>query len=181
MKRIAMLLVVALLCSVMVGCAFDNSDDELSSQTTETSTTKEPKSSTSGENMVILIVNNKDITNGVYVDIDINGRFAKFQLIPVLKELGAIVEWETEKVAKIKINNHNFILDLADKKLSEESSPYSSFIALAPGSSHPQYVEAIEKDLIVDSDSILLFFNYIDVSITIDYDELKVVISNKIG
>ena len=181
MKRIALLLVVALLCSVMLGCAFDNSDNGPSSQTTETSTTKEPESTASGENTVILIVNDKDITNGVYVDIDINGRFAKLQLIHVLKELGAIVEWETEKVAKIKINNHNFVLDLADKKLSEESSPDSTFIVLAPGSSHPQYVEAIEKDLIVDSDSILLLFSYIDVSITIDYDELKVIISNKIG
>ena len=128
------------------------------------------------ENNYRLIVNGQDITERVYVNLNVKERYAELPLIAVVTALGADVQWQSETKATITFEGKMYFLDIPAKTLFDEDMNIS-LLQLAPGSGHGEYYKILDGELIVDSDTMLYLISYrMGAMIRYDFEEKIVTI-----
>ena len=117
-----------------------------------------------------LIVNGKDITENVYVHLNLEQRYAELPLTAVAKALGASVKWEKATRATIKFDGKKYVLDTAKNSLYDRETN-ANLIALPPGTPHAAYYQVRDGEFIVDSDTMWGFVYLMGARIKINFDE----------
>lgn len=98
----------------------------------------------------------------------ITSNSARVPFVQLLLCLGADIKWENDNTADITFKGIEYVLSLSDKKFTVKGSDYN-YLLIPPGCT-TGYSKVIEKDIILDIDtirSVFCFMEY-DVKITID-------------
>lgn len=123
------------------------------------------------ENNCKLLLNNKEICNDCYVNINFEQRYAELPVIKILTEMGASVIWHNEFSANIVINDNEYVLNTNETTLKKYGAK-ANLLVVAPGSNHGMISKKVSGDFICDSDTLLYFFVYeIGAKINIDYEQ----------
>lgn len=125
-----------------------------------------------------LIVNGKDIAAGTAFSINHEKQYAEIPLTAALKALGCQVEWVNEKSVEIRYNDTVYVLNPSEQTLVKSGDSFN-FIAVAPGAAHGLYCETLDREFIIDSDSVSYFLSQLGAQITIDYENNTVKIDWK--
>ena len=125
-----------------------------------------------------LIVNGKDIAAGTAFFISHEKQYAEIPLTAALSALGCQVEWANEKSVEIRYNDTVYILNPSEQTLVKSGDSFN-FIAVAPGAAHGLYCETLDREFIIDSDSVSYFLSQLGAQITIDYENNTVKIDWK--
>lgn len=116
-----------------------------------------------------LIVNGKDIATGTAFSINHEKQYAEIPLTATLSALGCQVEWVNDKSVEIRYNDTTYILNPSEQTLVKAGDSFN-FIAVAPGAAHGLYCETLDREFIIDSDSVSYFLSQLGAQITIDYE-----------
>lgn len=172
-KRIMICLLEFLIFCTLMGC-FSNVKEESSPSSSTLTPSKVVTNlgeKTDMKNNIRLIVKGKDITSDNFVNLNYECHYAELPLTAVLKALGAKVEWKKQTIAKITINNKDYILDTNRASLVEAGDKIN-LLVVAPGSNHGVKSQVINNEFVIDSDSVKLFIvNMIGAKIEINYNE----------
>lgn len=101
--------------------------------------------------------------------------FSRLPLIKTMKAYGCKVEWMNEDIARITFNDKCYILDLVKTELIEEGDSYN-WISPSLGTTI-FYSKRIEKDIVLDSNTIFYIFDAMGERIAIDIDRDRSVVS----
>lgn len=111
-------------------------------------------------NNCTLVVNGRDITDGVYVYLNTDNYDVEIPLTAVMKELGANVEWKDEHTVAIEHNGDEVVIDITEEAFG---------IPLPPGATH--YARNIvDGEIIIDSTSVNGLIRWMGAYVRIDYE-----------
>ena len=124
-----------------------------------------------------LYVNGLEVENDKYTAINMTDNYVVLPLIKTMRSLGATIKCTDRGKANIIYRDNIYVLDALDNSLTEKNSnDITNYIALAPGATSGYY-ELKSDDYLVGLQSLLLFFERVDINVEIDYSALKVSIS----
>lgn len=116
-----------------------------------------------------LIVNGKEIASDTALSINHEKQYAEIPLTAALRALGCQVEWVNEKRVEICCNDTVYVLNPSAQTLVKSGDSFN-MIAVAPGATHGLYCEILDREFIIDSDSVSYFLSQLGAQITIDYE-----------
>lgn len=109
-----------------------------------------------------LVVNGKDISDGLYVKMKAKYNNTEIPLLAVLKELGAQVQWKDTSVVTVQFKDSAFEIDTEKEQ----------FGILIPPGTRQAVRKVVEKEIIIDSNSVEGFLLYnTGAVISIDYEK----------
>lgn len=175
---------VIIVCTV-VGCtenislssSTDNSSD-VPTQSVESPS--QPTPTSTGEiqmnNSYKLIVNGKDITAGVYININFEHRYVELPFTAVMQALGAEVEWQNQTTAKVSYSGKNYFLDTTKCSFVEDGKSLN-LMSTPPGGIRRHQV--VGDEFVLDDGTMSGVFQLMGVSIRINrnFDEKIITIS----
>jgi len=126
-----------------------------------------------------LIVNNKEITSeNIKIHRSLQIDYAELPLTEVLNALGFDIEWLDNNTAKMVYNDEKYILNLAEVSFIKESENFN-LIRIPPGS-RIYYYKALDRELILDSDTIYWLMSDAKrrIKINIDHDKSVIYITD---
>ena len=126
-----------------------------------------------------LIVNGNDITvNKCAVMKRDDGNYTLLSFVPIMEELGAKFEWESDYVAKIEFRGKIFTLNIEECELIAEGNNVN-LISPVPGGTRKSFAD--KKALTVDDVTLKQFFDIVGINALYNYDEKIVTISKIFG
>jgi hypothetical protein len=87
-----------------------------------------------------------------------DGQYALIPVVPMLEGLGISLDWLDDHTARFEVSGEDLVLDTAAGTLVYADSPNFSLLLPAPGSKHPAVITTIDGVFMVDTDTLLLFF-----------------------
>ena len=87
-----------------------------------------------------------------------DGQYALIPVVPMLEGLGISLDWLDDHTARFEVSGEELVLDTAAGTLVYADSPNFSLLLPAPGSKHPSVITTIDGVFMVDTDTLLLFF-----------------------
>lgn len=171
MKRLIILLISILLLS---SCA-DNEDSSSSIDMSKYPELFQSSNEETDETEIgqwSISVNDITLENSVAVIYD---TYAELPLMPVLKALAFEIQWQDEKIAKIKSESNTFILNLSEKTVKKEGSSTN----LIP--KNTKVCRVFNKDIILDATGLYSLMDSMKspIKVTLDYDLQTVIIKLK--
>lgn len=152
----------------LVVCFFVSACDKNNTNTKDTSLgSREETQNVHGSYK--LIVNGKEIESDIALSINHEKQYAEIPLIATLNALGCQVEWVNEKRVEIRYNDTVYVLNPSAQTLVKSGDSFN-MIAVAPGATHGLYCEILDREFIIDSDSVSYFLSQLGAQITIDYE-----------
>lgn len=76
----------------------------------------------------------------------------------MLEGLGISLDWQDDHTARFEVSGKELVLDTAAGTLVYADSSNFSLLLPAPGSKHPSVITTIDGVFMVDTDTLLLFF-----------------------
>ncbi len=134
----------------------------------EDETTKPTEEERPMDHSCVLLVKGKDITSGNYVRINSEKGYAELPLLAILSALDAEVEWRNNTTAVIAINHREYLLDVQKGSLVEQGGSMN-LLVVSPGTNHGTKYQVIDREFVIDSDSVKGFLiHVIGVTVRID-------------
>ena len=87
-----------------------------------------------------------------------DGQYALIPVVPMLEGLGISLDWQDDHTARFEVSGEELVLETAAGTLAYADSPNFSLLLPAPGSKHPSVITTIDGVFMVDTDTLLLFF-----------------------
>lgn len=162
MKKIICISLALAVCFCVVSCEKNDTGTKGTSSTNQEETQNLPVSYT-------LIINGKNIASDTAFSINHEKQYAEIPLTATLSTLGCQVEWVNEKSVEIRYNDTTYILNPSEQTLVKSGDSFN-MIAVAPGAAHGLYCETLDREFIIDSDSVSYFLSQLGAQITIDYE-----------
>ena len=126
------------------------------------------EAATTYDNNCTLIINGVELSSAHYVHIDHERRYAELPLAAVVEALGATVEWDNNRTARITYHDSHYKLDVYKVSLVKNGDLFN-MIALPPGEPYGFY-QMIGTEFVVGSNSLRLLIRSMDADIQIDYE-----------
>lgn len=89
-----------------------------------------------------------------------DGQYALIPVVPMLEGLGISLDWQDDHTARFEVSGEKLLLDTAAGTLAYADLPSLSLFLPAPGSKHPSVITTIGGVFMVDTDTLLLFFQW---------------------
>lgn len=122
-----------------------------------------------------LMVNGNDITTNKYAVMKRDdGNYTLLSFVPIMEELGAKFEWESDYVAKIEFRGKIFTLNIEECELIAEGNNVN-LISPVPGGTRKSFAD--KKALTVDNVTLKQFFDIAGINALYNYDKRIVTIS----
>lgn len=185
MKQVLRIIAFLLMCSIFVsGCKLNEKPDG-------TSSLQNPSSSEAVENVTSdryehtigmykkykYTVFGKEANGYVgYIELP-EGNYLFIPFISTMKDMGATVQWKTQKLAQIDIFDISYTLDLQNLILYENSNPSINLFEKEELEDIPDFYCVLDKEILIDT---FIFARITsDYTQVIDYDKQKLLILRK--
>lgn len=119
------------------------------------------------------IVNGKDLGDKAYVNFFDNG--VGFEVIPIMQELGAEIEWLDGNTAKMVCMNKAYTYYTDELKLVEDGKSDNLLLVLMAGTSRAAYI--IDDKIVVDEYAMQTFAQLMGAELRINKDTLTATVS----
>ncbi|MDO4816041.1 MAG: hypothetical protein Q4A83_05485 [Bacillota bacterium] len=120
-----------------------------------------------------VIVNGTDLEDKAYVNFFDNG--VGFEVIPIMQELGAEIEWLDDNTAKMVCMNKSYTYYSDELKLVEDSKADNLLLVLMAGTSRAAYT--IDDKIVVDEYAMQTFAQLMGAELRISKDTLTATVS----
>ena len=125
-----------------------------------------------------LRINGKNIGCDYKLSLDYAAGYAELPLVLIINSLGGTVDWISEREVYITVNNKEYLLNCDELTLYQDGVDFN-ILALVPGATHRVIYRILDREFIVDSDSIKFFLSLINEEMIIDDKTLTVELKYK--
>ena len=100
---------------------------------------------------------------------DTTPRYVLLPLTAIMRQLGADIQWRSDRVAQIRWNGKDYMLNTSEVSLLEDGNDRNLIIPTPGGKMHTQ---AIDRELLLDHLSVKTVMLMLGTQIKIDVDHL---------